>query len=227
MGLFDDMLVDVGARVAAMHPAPPPAIDAAVKAVARAMLGEPLAAQKVLDLAQRASSERVPSLFGLAFRNLQTHPTFQHALCAAHLHHRPLPPHHPKAQVIGRGVQATMLELDRSLPGLLRALNFAKRERSMFAAGLVHGSAHGGAHFVRTVSPTHGTRRGPVGWRHRHRRREHPSELFEPPAVFWGGPWGWGADYILDERDELGDASSPDDHEPEWSRGRGMRGGGD
>jgi hypothetical protein len=232
MGIFDDMLRDVGASVAAFHPAPPPAVDAAVQAVARAMLGEPLAAQKIRNVTRRSSSLEVPSLFGLAFRRLQAHPTFQHALSAAHLHHRPLPRHHPKAHVIQRGVQETMRELDRSLPGLLQALHFAKSERARlgpgFAAGGVHGpGAHGGAHTVHSAAAPAGTRKGPRGWRHRHRRREHPGEVFEPPAVFWGGPWGWGVDSILDEREELEEARSPDDLEPDWEHTRGMRGSGD
>ena len=46
------------------------------------------------------------------------------------------------------------------------------------------------------------------------------SEFFSEPdaqlGFLWGGPFGWGADYLLDEAEELGDVESPDDGEPEW-----------
>jgi hypothetical protein len=208
MGPFDEVLNDVGAHVAAMFPAPPPAIRAAVDNVARALLGESQAAARISTLAARAP--RLQSLFGAVHRGLLDHPHFQHALHAAHLHRHPLAPSHPQARAIHLGVREAMHGIDTALPGFLHAVNTAKREEALrHEAGRLHGTAHGGAHHMH-ARPSHGTRHG-HGWRHL-----HPEP---PPRVFWEGPWGWGADYILDEREELGDVATPDDGEPEWREG--------
>jgi hypothetical protein len=209
MGFFDQVLHDVGASVAGVFDAPPPAIRAAVESAARALLGETQSAARIRKVAE--GSPPVQRLFGVVHRRLMNHPGFQHALSAAQLHGEPLPASHPKAHVIRRGVKDTLHAVDDALPGLLRALNAAKRQAAILhEAGRLHGGAFGGARQVRAV-PSHGTRHG-LGWRHR-----HPEP---PPRVFWEGPWGWGADYILDEREELGDVLSPDDGEPEWYPGR-------
>jgi hypothetical protein len=208
MGFFDEVLDEVGASVAGMFAAPPPAIRAAVESVSRALLGEPDAVLRIRSLAAR--SPRVQTLFGAVHRRLMDHPSFKHALSAVHLHRRPVPPSHPKARVIRRGVKHTVHAIDAALPGFLQAVNTAKREEAIRQeAGRLHGGFHGGAHHV-DAHAAHGTRHGP-GWRHVHAG---------PPRVFWEGPWGWGADYILDEREELGDVPSPDDQEPEWDRQR-------
>jgi hypothetical protein len=138
------------------------------------------------------------------------HPSFQHALYATHLHRHPLPPSHPKARVIHQGVDQAMRAIDEALPGFLLAANAARHETSGAETGRLHGSAHGGVHRIHARS-AHGSRHG-EGWRHHHTEPE--------PRVLWEGPWGWGADYILDEREELGDVVSPDDREPEWDEER-------
>jgi hypothetical protein len=209
MGLFDELLNDVGAHVAAIFPAQPPAIRAAVDSVARALLGDAHAAARIAELGARAP--HMQPLFGAVHRRLMDHPNFQHALYAAHLHRHPLAPHHPKARVIGRGVQLTMHALEEALPGLLLAANAATREEATGPhTGRLHGSADGGVPHVHARA-SHGSRHGP-DWR-RHHLEPEPREL-------WEGPWGWGADAILDEREELGDLVSPDDQEPEWNEVR-------
>ncbi len=207
MGFFDEILNDVGAQVAGAFSAPPPAIHAAVENVSRALLGEPLAAARIRSLAAR--SPRVQTLLGLVHRRLMEHPSFQHALSAAHLHRYPLPAHHPQAQVIRQGVKETMHAIDATLPGHLQAVNTAKREEAIRQeAGRLHGAAHGGAHRVHAATPAD----GPHGEGSRHHHHG-------PPRAYWEGPWGLGADYLLDERRELEEAPSPDDNEPERHRG--------
>jgi hypothetical protein len=208
MGSFNEVLNDVGAHVAGMADAPPPAIRSAVEHVSRALLGEPFAAARLRSLADR--SARVQQLFGLVHRHLMQHPVFQHALSAAHLHRYPLPSHHPKALAIRQGVKDAMHAIEEALPGHLQAVNTAKREEALqHEVGRLHGAAPGDARHLH-VEPTHGSRHGD-GWRH---------VYYGPPRAYWEGPWGLGADYLLDERNELEDAHSPDDTEPEWHRGR-------
>jgi hypothetical protein len=204
MGIFDDMFHDVGAVVAGLVTAQPPSILAAVQLATRALLGDKHAGARIRAVSAR--SPHAQSVFGKIHRSLMEHPTFQHALRAVHLHRRPLPPSHPKAHVIRRGVQETMHAIDVAFPGFLRAANTAKREdaRTM-ATGRLHGGVHGGphSHHLGTWHPTP--------------RRDHHHDLEE--GIGWGGPFGWGADYLFDEREELGKVVSPDDEEPERARG--------
>jgi hypothetical protein len=104
-----------------------------------------------------------------------------------------------------------MHAIDEALPGFLLAANDAKREDAIRQqTGRLHGAADGGVHHVHARA-SHAPRHGP-DWRHHHHEPE--------PRVVWEGPWGWGADYILDEREELGDLVSPNDQEPEWDEVR-------
>jgi hypothetical protein len=81
-----------------------------------------------------------------------------------------------------------------------------------YEVGRVHPhGAHGGARHVRAPARPHGATHG-RGWRRMH---HHAPEDF---GFLWGGPFGWGADYLIDEREELGDQPTPDDGEPEWPR---------
>jgi hypothetical protein len=213
MGFFEDMLTHVGSVVAGIVPAPPAAIRAAVETTSRALLGERAAAERIRALGAR--SPRVRGLFGVVHRQLMAQPTFHHCLSAAHLHRQPLPPSHPRAHLIRRGVQSTMHAIDDALPGFLQAANTAKRQDAIrHETGRLHGATPGGARHVMAES-SHGGRHGP-GWRYQRHRHEHPTEVVEPEDVFWGGLEGYGADYLLDEQEELGDVSSPADREPEW-----------
>jgi hypothetical protein len=214
MSVFEEMLNDVGAHVAATFSARPPAIHAAVDSVARALLGDRLAASRIRRLAVRLPHTQ--PLLGAVHRRLMDHPQFRHALCATQLHRRPLPPSHPKAAIIRQGVRETLHDVDDALPGFLLAVNHVKRQDAIrHAAGRLHGPAHGGAHHV-YAHPSHRARPGSP-W-----RPEPPS----PPRAYWEGPIGWGAEDIQDEREELEDAASPDDREPEWE-GDGRWGAGD
>ena len=81
-----------------------------------------------------------------------------------------------------------------------------------YEVGRVHPpGVHGGARHVHAAPSPHGATHG-RGWRrvHHHAPEDH--------GFLWGGPFGWGADYLIDEREELGDQPTPDDGEPEWPR---------
>jgi hypothetical protein len=225
MEFFENLLHDVGATVAGTSPHPPEVINAAVETTARALLGQRSARAKVARLGK--SSPELRQLFGQVHRKLMAHPHFQHTLSAAELHKRPRPEHqhHPRAAEIAHGVVQTMNAAEGSLPGLLEDLGRAKLSvahdefevagETAYDVGARHPAFRvgAGAHaHAPHAAPRHVAHAAPRAAQMRHHRHPHP----EPVNVFWGGPWGYGGDYLFDEREELEDHDSPADTEPEW-----------
>jgi hypothetical protein len=242
MGFFDDIIHSVGASLAAVSPHPPPAIHAVASTMLQALLGNPHAHAKITDLAQR--SPPMADLFSRAHELFTSMPAFwQRAQdYAQHVHHGRLP--HPATQHGGlalrpsapalsqaqREAHASALEeIQRHMPlGMVRtsphthdspldiaeALEHAQSllPAALHVAGRAAHSAPGGVRTIQSQS-AHGARHG-RGW-----RRLHPHAP-EEEEFLWAGPTGWGADYILDEREELGDEETPDEGEPEWGESR-------
>jgi hypothetical protein len=86
----------------------------------------------------------------------------------------------------------------------------------VYEVGLGRGGAHHPAPRARAASQHRGWRHGHGAPGPRGHRMEHGHPHPDNATVFWGGPRGYGADYLFDEREELEDHESPADTEPEW-----------
>jgi hypothetical protein len=234
MGFFDDIVHTVGASLAAVFPHPPPAIHAAANTMLQAMLGDPHAHAKVAELSHR--NPALARLFAQAHERFTVLPAFWHrAEAYAHgveggwLPHPAAPPHapmlrpsavhggplhHPLASGDARAraaQEAALSAIYAHMPfGMVRTAPHVPPPRSV--SGRATHSAHGGVPTFRRHSP-HGSRHGSE-WRG---RQDHAPEH---ERSLWAGPWGWGADYLLDESEELADVPTPDDGEPEWGESR-------
>ncbi len=235
MGFFDDIVHTVGASLAALFPHPPPVIHAAASTMLRAMVGDPQAHAKVTELARR--SPPMAELLSHAHERFAQLPAFwQRAEAYARAADRGLLPH-PRAPRPAPWLRSApggsdplayhrlalrpapaAAEHQAALSAILAHMPFGMIRTARVGLPAAHASgraahgAHGGARTFRQP-PLRGARHG-QGWR----RLNDGAPEHERSR--WAGPWGWGADYLLDERDELGDLDTADEGEPEWGESR-------
>jgi len=185
VGLFDDMLQSVSHVVSAFLPThPKSAVDSAVHLVARAHAGHPDAQEHVQRLAARSPS--LGSLFGHVSDILQRHPLYAgFRACGPHaMTPPPASPHPgPLAAAPSHGFPVAPLH-----PGAHGQL--VHGHETPHTAG-VQGFVH-----PRGRPAFHG-QRGP----HFHGRDW---------SATWGGPFGWGAQWLAAETEELGALESPE-----------------
>lgn len=213
---------------------PRKAVHEGVLLSAQAHAGDPMAKRKVQSLAIR--SPQLRDMFAAISVALKGHPHYtefrRQGPGATHPQHlapplpprghgftsRPLPPgahrhvvHSPQTpHTSGFAHQEELVDIGRA-EARMRAGYAAEVERQQTGGAYreerVDVGARHPAHEVRTGA---GYREElvDVGARHGHRPHGHRRDQ--------GGPFGWGAEYILDERAELGDLPADTDQEPEY-----------
>jgi hypothetical protein len=184
MGLFDDMLQSVSRVVASILPGHPPhVVDSAVQLVARAHAGHPDAQHRLRTLAAR--SPRLATLLARTSETLERHPHYP-GFRACGSRAMPAPPSAHPAHAAG-------------LPS--HGFPVAPLHPSAYAQ-LVHSDEV--PHAVGIQGFSHP--RGGPGFHGRRGPHFHGRDF----SASWGGPFGWGAQWLAAETEELGALESPE-----------------
>jgi len=186
---------NIAAHVAGKFGVPHQAAHGALQMVARAHAGDTDAIARLKN-----ASPRVQQIAAHAYAHLKQTPQWwtSHYLALAHAH--PLPPNHPYARHIAAAL--------RRAP----AAHSGPRAHAAGRGGHGGGGGHGG----------HG---GGGGRGLRHAMHEREEQAAEFGGTAWGGPWGWGTEYLLLDQNQSDQTPNEGDLGPEWNETRQGPGG--
>jgi len=138
----------------------------------------------------RGASPNMRGIAATALRALSREPAWWTAHYVARAHSNPLPPSHPYA----RHIAAALARTPHGAPP------------AQVAGRHGGGGWHGGGHHD-----------GGGGLRHVEHVREEQAQAFGGPD--WGGPWGYGSEYLLLDRAQMDGTPPSGDGDPEWREG--------